>query len=89
MIQAIKETVRIQPGGVIEIRRPQLPEGALAEVIVMLESDTPIRDAVSSVPRLTDFFGACKGLFASATEADGFIRELREEWERPWYPRND
>ncbi|MFH1737833.1 MAG: hypothetical protein ABIH23_02410 [bacterium] len=89
MIQAIKETVRILPGGVIEIRRPQLPEGALAEVIVMLESDTPMRDTESPVRPLTDFFGACKGMFASADEADGFIRELREEWERPWYPPNE
>lgn len=37
MIQAIKERVRIKPGGVIEIAHPELPPGEEAEVIVMLD----------------------------------------------------
>jgi hypothetical protein len=37
MIHAIKERVRIRPGGVIEISHPELPPGEEAEVIVMLD----------------------------------------------------
>lgn len=37
MIQAVKERVTIQPGGRIELERPDLPTGAEAEVIVMVE----------------------------------------------------
>jgi len=37
MIHAIKERVRIKPGGVIEISHPELPAGEEAEVIVMLD----------------------------------------------------
>jgi hypothetical protein len=37
MIHAIKERVRIQPGGLIELSHPDLPPGEEAEVIVMLD----------------------------------------------------
>ncbi|MDD5308234.1 MAG: hypothetical protein PHU25_13005 [Deltaproteobacteria bacterium] len=37
MLHAIRERVRIKLGGVIEIRRSDLPEGQEAEVIVMLD----------------------------------------------------
>lgn len=37
MVQALKETVRIQPGGRIELISSELPEGAEAEVIVLVE----------------------------------------------------
>jgi hypothetical protein len=37
MIHAIKERVRIKPGGVIEISHPELPPGEEADVIVMLD----------------------------------------------------
>ncbi len=37
MSHAIKERVRIKPGGVIEISHPDLPPGEEAEVIVMFD----------------------------------------------------
>jgi hypothetical protein len=40
----IRERVSIKPGGLIEIRRPDLPVGAEAEVIVILESQSEEQD---------------------------------------------
>ena len=37
METALRQKAVVKPGGVIEIRSPELPEGALAEVIVILE----------------------------------------------------
>ena len=34
---ALRQKAVVKPGGVIEIRSPELPEGAVAEVIVILE----------------------------------------------------
>ena len=37
MTRATRQMVVVKPGGVIEIRDPQLPAGAVAEVIVLVE----------------------------------------------------
>lgn len=37
MVAAIKQHVTVQPGGVIEIRSPELKAGTAAEVIVLVE----------------------------------------------------
>ena len=37
MTSATRQMVVVKPGGVIEIRDPQLPAGAVAEVIVLVE----------------------------------------------------
>ena len=37
METALRQKAVVKPGGVIEIRSPELPEGAVAEVIVILE----------------------------------------------------
>jgi hypothetical protein len=55
MVQAIKQTVRIQPGGRLEVMSPDLPDGEMAEVIVLL----PAR--VSPV-------ASCMGLFVDEPE---------------------
>jgi hypothetical protein len=36
---AIKQDITVQPGGLIEIRSEQLPAGAHAQVIVLLEEE--------------------------------------------------
>jgi hypothetical protein len=36
MVQALKQNVRIQSGGRVEVVSPDLPDGELAEVIVLL-----------------------------------------------------
>jgi len=38
MESALRQKVVVKRGGVIEIRSPELPEGATAEVIVILET---------------------------------------------------
>ncbi len=37
MVRAVKQIVTIQPGGRVEVRSDQLPEGKQAEVIVLVD----------------------------------------------------
>jgi hypothetical protein len=76
MVRAIKQHVFVQPGGLIEIRRPELPAGTAAEVIVMVE------DGLTPPPPLTSLFGKAKGSFKSGEEADAFLRAERDAWQR-------
>ena len=75
MTRAIKEQVTIKPGGLVEFRHPDLPAGAIAEVIVLVEgpADEP--------PSLTSLIGTTKGLFGSAEEADAYLRQERDSWD--------
>ena len=76
MVNAIKQVVTVQSGGVIEIRSPELPEGARAEVIVILDdgAEAPNRP-------LCTIIGTGKGCFATPEEADAFLRKERDAWE--------
>lgn len=77
MVRAIKEQVTIQPGGLIEIRRPDLPVGATAEVIVMVEEGN---GSAKSAKNFSDFFGSVRNCFGTGAAADAFIRaEPRDE----------
>ncbi|MEW6251429.1 MAG: hypothetical protein AB1716_12335 [Planctomycetota bacterium] len=78
MVRAIKEIVVIGPGGLIQIRRPDLPVGTEVEVIVMVDEELE----AGAPPPLTSLFGAAKGIFASGEEADAFLRAERDAWER-------
>lgn len=71
-----RERVTIQPGGTIEIRNPDFPAGAEAEVIVLVESPK-----AESVP-MASFIGKGKGCFADAADVDAFLRAERDSWER-------
>ena len=77
MSTTIKRRVTVQPGGRIEISSPELTPGARAEVTVLVE------DTREQPPRrrLADYVGACKGSFATADEADEFLRRERDAWE--------
>jgi hypothetical protein len=75
MVQAIKEEVVVQPGGLIEIRRSDLPVGARAEVIVMIDQQ------VEGLPPMSSYVGKGKGCFANAAEVDAFLRAERDAWE--------
>jgi len=78
MVAAIRQQVTVQPGGLVEVRSPELQPGARAEVIVLVEAqngDQPRRS-------LDSFIGAGKGGFGTAEEVDAYIRGLRDEWER-------
>ncbi len=75
MVRAIQQIVRIHPGGRIEIRSDELPEGHEAEVIVLVQSPEPS-------PRYAGFFGTGRGAFPTAAEADAVPRGERDAWQR-------
>lgn len=75
MLNAIRAKAVVQPGGRIELRAPELLEGAEAEVIVI------VNGAAAQPPRLSDMVGSAKGTFGSVEEIDRYIRELRDEWD--------
>ncbi len=79
MTTAIRQNVVIQAGGRIELRDPQLPTGATAEVIVLL--NLPLAEASEeTAPPLTSLIGAAKGGFATPEEVDRFLNQERDAW---------
>lgn len=75
MVRAIRELVTVQTGGRIEIPSSELPAGARAEVIVVLEPGARLGGSLASM------IGKGKGCFASPEAADSFIRKERNAWE--------
>jgi hypothetical protein len=75
MVRAVKQHVTVQPGGVVHLQSSELPAGAQAEVIVLVEPPAEPRRTLSS------FIGSAKGVYASVEEADAFIRRERDAWE--------
>jgi len=73
MLSGIRQKVMVQPGGMIQIHASELPEGAIVEVIVLL--DPPAGNEGRS---LVSFIGAGQGSFATSQEADEFIRRERD-----------
>ena len=74
MKEAFSREVTIQPGGVVRIESPDLPAGARARVVVILEQSK------SEPPPLAALMGRSKPVFRSAAEVDAFIRRERSEW---------
>ena len=74
MVTAIKQTVKIQQGGRIEIQSSELPEGSSAEVIVLVE---PTRRTVP----LASLIGKGKGGFESPRSVEDYLHEERDSWE--------
>jgi hypothetical protein len=74
MLNALKQKVTVQPGGIVQVQSSELMPGSLAEVIVIPEAGT--------VPRrsLTQLIGSAAGGFASPDEADAFLRHERNAW---------
>jgi len=79
MVQALKEQVIVGPSGRVLIDRTNLPEGTRAEVIVLV---VPDGDDTPRPPRFVDLIGMAQASFSSAGEADAFIRQERDEWDR-------
>jgi hypothetical protein len=79
MVQAIKERAVIKPGGILQIQRSDLPEGARVEVIVMIEE--PAAERENSRKPLTSFWGAAKGTWGTQDEADAYLEEERNSWD--------
>lgn len=77
-MQAFREQVIVGAGGAIVIHNPALPEGASAEIIVMIETPKP----QAPLAPLMSYLGKAKGVFASADDADQFLSGERNAWER-------
>jgi hypothetical protein len=75
MIDAIRQQVIVQPGGLIELQSADLPVGARGEVIVLVESSS------KSNRSLRNMMGTAKQSFANVKEVDTFIRQERDSWE--------
>jgi hypothetical protein len=86
MVRAIKDRVTVGAGGRIEIARPDLPEGTQAEVIILVEEPAGTQPGASldrNIRPLTSFIGKCRGTYGNTPEeADRYLRELRDEWDR-------
>ena len=80
MIQAVRKRVRVQAGGIVAVQDTSLPEGAEAEVIVLL-TETAEGEVSEELPPLESMFGAAKGVFNTPEEVDQYIRNLRDEWD--------
>jgi hypothetical protein len=82
MVAAIKQTVTVGPGGVVQVTSPELQPGTRAEVIVLVQSiDQKCQPSGDEAP-LTSFIGSGKGSFSTVEEADAFIRNERDAWDR-------
>ncbi|WP_017302307.1 hypothetical protein [Nodosilinea nodulosa] len=79
MLNAIKQQTTVKPGGVIELTSPELPEGAIVEVIVLIQDSAEL--AKETARSLTSLIGAAPGSFATPEEADQFIRQERDAWD--------
>jgi hypothetical protein len=75
MIQAVKQRVTVQADGLIQIHVPEFKHGTIAEVIVLDSSEEAKQTS------LTSFIGKGQGSFATAQEADAFIRKERKALE--------
>ena len=73
---ALRQRVTVQAGGRIEIRSPELTEGALAEVIVL----TDIANAAAKT-LLSSCLGMARGGFRTPGDVDAFIRQERDSWD--------
>lgn len=60
MVAAIKQRVTVQPGGIVQVRSPELTPGSRAEVIVLVEQPeaTPPVDPGRPVADWRRFAGA-------------------------------
>ena len=75
---AIRQTVIVGDGGVVQVRSGDLPPGATAEVVVRV-AEGPVASLAPKAPRrtLSSFIGAGKGSFANIKEVDDHVRATR------------
>jgi hypothetical protein len=77
MVAILRQIVKVEPGGVARVQSDQLREGAVAEVLVTINTVETDRAFGST---WKTFIGAGVGGGRSVEEIDGSIRELRDEW---------
>ena len=79
MQAALHTTVKVQPGGKIEVTDSQLPIGQSVEVIVLLPAQqTEPRRSIMEI--LAEAPGHL--VFHTAQEVDTYLRQERDAWER-------
>jgi hypothetical protein len=80
MRASLRLETTVLPGHRLEVSAPELPEGARVEVIVLLpEQKVPPRQS------MLEFLATLPPgplLFKSPEEADRYIQEERDSWER-------
>lgn len=77
MTSAFRQKVKVQPGGVIEIRSPELTPGAMAEVIVLMETREGESARVTRVRELAELFKMTQALpQAQAISEDEIAAEI-------------
>ncbi len=85
MISEVRTTATIKPGGLIEVRSYELPEGATVDVIVRIEipNSTEAEPGAAKPKGLVRFIGAAKekGSFSSVADVDEYIRQERDSWD--------
>jgi len=62
MITALRQKVKVQPGGQIEIRSPELEPGSIAEVIVLIEKQPTPGERQARVRELAALFETTQAL---------------------------
>ncbi len=77
MLNGLRQKTVVQPNGTVIIQSPELPLGAMVEVIVLVD---PQPSQPFELP-LTSLIGTGKGSFETHDEADRFIRRERDLWE--------
>lgn len=80
MQTALRMETTVLPGHRLEISDPELPEGAKVEVIVVL----PAKPKQKTISMLEFLATLPPGplLFKTPEEADQYIREERDSWDR-------
>jgi hypothetical protein len=77
---AIRQSVRVEAGGVIRVQSPRLREGSVADVVV---TTTDSAEPARRVDRTwAAFIGSGAHSGRTVAEIDAEIRELRDEWDR-------
>jgi hypothetical protein len=75
MIHAVRHHVTVQEDGLIQVHVPEFKAGTIAEVIILESSEQVGKRAIAG------FIGKGRGCYATAEEADAFIRNERFLWE--------
>jgi hypothetical protein len=73
----LQVTTTVLPGHRIEICVPELPEGKLATVHILVQGESPAKRPLREV--LGDYRGG--QLFKTAAEVDAYLQAERDSWE--------
>jgi len=92
VVRAIKEHVTVQPGGVIQIRRPDLPSGTIAEVVVTVDDATIAPSSGESQGNNGDAWQALPGALhhiKQAIEDSRSLIQFSDDWDEAGSPAID